>query len=125
MSRLHLELADSKSKYRPGEALEGVAFWELDAAPRSIEVRLFWRTQGKGTVDVEVVQALPFSGVGARDRRPFRFELPAGPYSVSGSLVSVVWGVEVVAEPGGDASSTEITLSPTGEEVRLTRVDGK
>jgi len=125
MSRLHLELADSKLKYRPGEALEGVAFWELDAAPRSVEVRLFWRTQGKGTVDVEVVQALPFTGVGARDRRPFRFLLPRGPYSVSGSLVSVVWGVEVVAEPGGDASSTEITLSSTGEEVRLTRVDGK
>jgi hypothetical protein len=125
MSRLHLELADSKVKYRPGEALEGVAFWELDAAPRSIEVRLFWRTQGKGTVDVEVVQALPFIGVGAQDRRPFRFALPPGPYSVSGSLVSVVWGVEVVAEPGGDASSAEITLSPTGEEVRLTRVDGK
>jgi hypothetical protein len=125
MSSLHLELADSKVKFRPGEALEGVAFWELDAAPRSIEVRLFWRTQGKGTVDVEVVQALPFVGVGARDRRPFRFALPQGPYSVSGSLVSVVWGVEAVVEPGGDSASTEITLSPTGEEVRLTRVDGK
>ncbi len=125
MSRMHLELADSKTKYRPGEALEGVAFWELDNAPRTLEVRLFWRTQGKGTVDVEVIQSLPFNGVGARDRRPFRFVLPPGPYSVSGSLVSVVWGVEIVTEPSGDAASVEITLSPTGEEVRLTRIDGK
>jgi hypothetical protein len=125
MSRMTLELADSKTKYRPGESLEGVAFWELDTAPRTLEVRLFWRTQGKGTVDVEVVQSLPFDGVGARDRRPFRFALPPGPYSVSGALVSVVWGVEIVTEPSEDAASVEITLSPTGEEVRLTRIDGK
>jgi hypothetical protein len=125
MSRMHVELADSKTKYRPGETLEGVAFWELDNAPRVLELRLFWRTQGKGTVDVEVVQALPFNGIGARDRRPFRFVLPAGPYSVSGSLVSVVWGVELVTEPVGDAASVEITLSPTGEEIRLTRIDDK
>jgi hypothetical protein len=122
---MHLELADSKTKYRPGEVLEGVAFWELDTAPRTLEVRLFWRTQGRGTVDVEVVQSLPFPGVGARDRRPFRMTLPPGPYSVSGTLVSVVWGVEIVTEPSGDSASAEITLSPTGEEVRLTRVDGK
>jgi len=125
MSRMQLELADGKTKYKPGEAVEGVAFWELDAAPRSVEVRFFWRTQGKGTVDLEVVQALPLTSKGARDRSAFRFPLPPGPYSVSGPLVSIVWGVEVVAEPGGDAASMEITYSATGDEVRLTAVGGK
>jgi len=125
MSRMQLELADGKTKYRPGETLEGVAFWELDNLPRTLELRLFWRTQGKGTVDVEVVASQPVDSPGARDRRPFRFALPPGPYSVSGSLVSIVWGVEIVTEPSGDAASVEITLSPTGEEVRLKRVDGK
>ena len=119
MSRVHLELADSKTKFRPGEALEGVAFWELDAAPRVLEVRLFWRTQGKGTVDLEIVHTVPLSGGGPRDRKPFRIVLPESPYSVSGKLVSIVWGVELVSEPKGDAVNVEIVISPSGEEVRL------
>lgn len=122
MSQIHVELADGKTKYRPGEAVEGVAFWELQAPAKSIELRLFWRTQGKGTVDVEIVQAQPLSG-GLNDRRPFRFVLPEGPYSVSGTLVSIVWGVELVSEPSGESSSVEITVSPTGEEIRLVKVD--
>lgn len=124
-SRMHLELADGKTGYRPGEALEGVAFWELDGAPASIEVRLYWQTQGKGTVDLETVQTVRFVGVGARDRRPFRIVMPPSPYSVSGKLVSIVWGVEVVAEPQGDSSHVEITMSPSGQEVRLDRTSGK
>ena len=125
MSRMHLELADGKTRYRPGETLEGVAFWDLDEAPRSIEVRLFWRTHGKGTVDLEVVQSVPFIGVGSKDRRPFRIVLPAGPYSFSGTLVSLVWGVELVAEPKGDGENIEITMSASGDEVRLDRKEKK
>jgi hypothetical protein len=125
MSRMHLELADGKTKYRPGEVVEGVAFWELAAQPQSVDVRLYWRTQGKGTVDLEVVRNVKFTQMGPQDRRPFRLELPASPYSVSGKLVSIVWGVEVVAEPGGDSTSVEIALSPTGEEVRLDRTPEK
>jgi hypothetical protein len=122
MSSLQVELADGKTKYRPGEAVEGVAFWELDAPPKSVEVRLFWRTEGKGTNDVQIVQAFPEPGNGQRDRRPFRFLLPPGPYSVSGTLVSIVWGVELVTEPSGESASVEITVSPTGEEIRLQKV---
>ena len=117
--RMHLELADGKTSYRPGGTLEGVAFWELDAAPEAIEVRLYWQTQGKGTVDLEIVQTVPLSGGGPRDRKPFRIVLPESPYSVSGKLVSIVWGVELVSEPKGDAVNVEIVISPSGEEVRL------
>jgi len=125
MSQMHLELADGKTEYRPGQSLEGVAFWELAEAPRTIEVRLYWQTQGKGTVDLEIVRTVTFNGVAAQDRRPFRIELPAGPYSVSGKLVSIVWGVELVAEPKGDSDNIEITISPTGREVRLDRGETK
>lgn len=122
---MHLELADSKTRYRPGETLEGVVFWELSQAPQWIEVRLFWQTRGKGTVDLEIVRTLRFADIGLQDRRPFRIALPPGPYSVSGKLVSIVWGVEIVSEPQGDAGHVEITLSPTGEEVRLDSVEQK
>jgi hypothetical protein len=122
--KLHLELANRKLRYRPGETMEGVAFWELDDAPGSVEVRLYWQTQGKGTVDLEIVQTVPFPGAVARDRKPFRITLPAAPYSVSGKLVSIVWGVELVAEPKGLSTHLEILISPTGEEVRLDRTSG-
>ena len=121
MKPLELQLANSKTKYRPGERLEGVAFWNLPDAPKSIELRFYWRTQGKGTVDLEVIRSVKFDGPPASDRRAFSMDLPAGPYSVSGKLVSIVWGVELVAEPQGDSDNVEIVLSPTGEEVRLDR----
>jgi hypothetical protein len=125
MNRMHLELADGKTRYRPGETVEGVAFWDLSSAPQSIEVRLYWRTQGKGTVDLEIVGNVKFSPVGPQDRRRFRLVLPAAPYSVSGKLISIVWGVEVVSEPKGESANIDLTLSPTGEEVRLDRTPAK
>ena len=119
MSNLHLELADGKTKYRPGETIEGVAFWELPELPKVLELRLFWRTQGKGMVDHQVVITVAFDGAQPTDRRPFRFPLPPAPYSVSGILVSIVWGLELVSEPNVGSAAVEIVLSPTGEEVRL------
>jgi len=121
VSGMNLELADGKTNYRPGEWVEGVAFWDLAAAPESIEVRIYWRTQGKGTQDLELVRNAKFTQVGLKDRRPFRLQLPAAPYSFSGKLVSLVWGVELVSEPQGESADLEIVLSPTGEEVRLDR----
>ena len=119
MSNLHLEIADGKTRYRPGEMIEGVAFWEFPELPKVLELRLFWRTQGKGTVDHQIVATVAFDGAQPTDRRPFRFALPAEPYSVSGILVSIVWGLELVAEPNIGSAAVEIVLSPTGEEVRL------
>jgi hypothetical protein len=116
---MSLELADSRTRYRPGERLEGVAFWDLPELPGSLEVRLYWRTEGKGIVDLEVVERVTFEGAASSERRPFSIELPEGPYSVRGKLVRIIWGVELVAEPGGRSGNVEITISPTGEELRL------
>lgn len=46
--------------------------------------------------------------------------LPADPYSFSGTLISLVWALEVVAEPGGAAGRIDVVVSPTGNEIRLT-----
>lgn len=120
MSSMHVELADGKTKYLPGETVEGVAFWDLPEAPKAVELHLYWSTQGKGTVDVEIVQTVRFDGIAAQDRRPFRMTLPPSPYSVSGTFVSIVWGIEIVEDPKGSlGNSTMLTMSPTGEEVKL------
>ncbi len=109
--------------FRPGETLEGTASWELAAAGATVEVRLFWTTEGKGTTDVEVVDTVRFEGVSAVDRRDFRFVLPKSPYSFSGKLISLLWGVEAVAPPGENSGRANFTMSPTGREILL-RKDG-
>src|SRR6185295_19180179 len=106
-------------------SIEGVAFWDLPAAPKTIEARLYWCAQGKGTVDLELVRTVPFDRPAPQDRRPFRMEVPAAPYSASGKLISIVWGVELVSEPAGDATNIDIVIAPTGEEVRLDRTPPK
>jgi hypothetical protein len=121
VNTLEVALAGGKSAFRPGEEVRGIASWSLEAAPASVEVRLFWHTQGKGDQDVEVVEKTAFEGPGASDRREFVFRLPGGPYSFSGKLISLVWSIEVVALPGDLAGRADIVLSPTGREIVIGR----
>jgi hypothetical protein len=119
LSWLRVETAEGRSAFRPGDAAEGTVSWRLERAPAAVELRLFWYTEGKGDRDVEIAAAVPFAEPGAEDRRAFQVRLPEAPYSFSGKLISVIWALEVVAEPGGETGRLEITVSPTGMEVLL------
>ena len=128
MSWISIELDDSRTAYRPGEEVSGAVLWVIDdeddpggGVPEieSAEVRLIWFTRGRGDRDSGIVAAEELPGPQATDRRRFSFPIPAGPYSVSGKLISLVWAVEAVLEPGSRAARTEITVSPTGREVVL------
>ena len=46
------------------------------------------------------------------------FRLPAGPYSFEGKLITLAWALEAVIA-GAVLGRLEITVSPTGEPVRL------
>lgn len=118
---LRIGLKNDQRAFRPGETLQGAAGWQWDQPPESAEVRLYWRTEGKGVPDVAVVAVVPFEQPAARDARPFQFQLPEGPYSFSGRLISLIWGVELVLHPGPHAARAEFVLSPTGEEILLYR----
>jgi hypothetical protein len=119
MSWIQIEMRDGVSAFRPGDIVEGTVRWLLDQPPRSLELRLFWFTQGKGDQDVGVVETVPFPDPSLEDRRPFRCRLPQGPYSFSGKLISLLWALEAVAEPGDVSGRQEITMSPTGQEILL------
>jgi hypothetical protein len=105
--------------YLPGEMLTGAAGWSLPAPPTSAEVRLFWHTAGKGTRDVRVVMAVPLDGPGAQDTRSFSLVLPTLPWSLDGRLVSLLWGIELVLEPGGRNVRRELIVSPDGAPAHI------
>ena len=52
MNELKVILRDGRRNFRGGETVEGVAGWRLEKPPKSVELRLFWFTRGKGTEDV-------------------------------------------------------------------------
>jgi len=120
-----IEIADGQHAFAPGERLAGSVRWRLPDDPAWVALRLYWRTEGKGTQDVDVVTEERFEAPGRDDRRPFDFPLPEGPYSFSGKLITLVWGLELVAEPGGAVAQTDLVISPTGAELRLAPPEGR
>jgi hypothetical protein len=121
MNQLKLGTRDNRTEFRPGDEIAGAAGWQLDQPPKSAEVRLFWYTRGKGTEDVSVVDTVRFDNPQREEARPFRFTAPAEPYSFSGRLISLVWALELVIEPGKESARFEFTLSSTGKEVLLNK----
>ena len=119
MNNLKIGLRDERKSFQPGEELTGAAGWELDKAPESIEVRLLWFTQGKGTEDVTVVNTVRFEAPKAAEARPFQFRLPPAPYSFSGKLISLLWAVELVALPKKQSARAAFVMAPGGKEVVL------
>ncbi len=56
---------------------------------------------------------------GSRGERDFSFELPLGPYSFSGSLITLAWALELVAIPSSEIERVEFVVAPTPVELRL------
>lgn len=117
MNEITLTLEGDRTAYRPGEAVSGTFSWSLDEAPESLSVRLLWFTQGKGTVDVGVVDERPMAAAEPFGQQGFRFRVPEGPYSFSGRLISLLWAVEAVATDPDAVTRVNLVVSPTLVEV--------
>lgn len=124
-----LELTNGTG-YRPGDDLTGTVSWDGFDPPDRGTIELSWTTQGKGDTDTEVVATVDIPALKrpgesarepleARDEREFSIPLPDAPYSFSGSLISVTWTLRARIEPGEHERSIEVTISPTGAELRL------
>ncbi len=120
MSELRLGLRENRTAYQPREEIVGAATWELDTPVERAAIHLLWFTRGKGTEDVEITDEIVFDAPQAGDTRTFSFQLPGAPYSFSGRLISLLWAVELVLEPGEDSAKVEFTMGPGGREVLIT-----
>jgi hypothetical protein len=119
MSLITVTVAEGRRAFAPEETIEGTASWRLDAPPRTAEVRLFYFTRGKGTRDVGVVSTVNFQEPAAGADTRFSFVAPREPHSFSGRLISLVWAVELVIEPGDLADRVELVIAPDGREIEL------
>jgi hypothetical protein len=124
MNTLKIATRDNRVAFRPGEEIVGAVAWQLDKPPRTIELRFFWFTRGKGTSDVKVLQTVRFNNPQSEEARPFQLRAPTEPCSFSGKLISLIWALELIVEPGKETERLEITISPTGEEIALYKTDG-
>ena len=119
MTELRIELAGDRVAFNPGEELAGSVNWSGEQGPRSLELRLFWFTRGKGIEDVGLIENLHFEQPLAQETRSFRLKLPQAPYSCLGTLVSVIWALELIAYPSKAVTRQEIMVGPGRKAVQL------
>jgi hypothetical protein len=117
-----ITLENGDGAFRPYDEIRGTVAWELEALPKSIELRLFWFTSGRGTPEAGVVEmrSLPASLQG---EERFSFSLPGSPYSLSGKLIQFTWALELVAEPLGQVGLREFILGPEKQTIELPAID--
>ena len=118
-SELRLELEAGRSSFAPGERIRGTATWRLSEPPEGLELRLFWYTEGKGERDIDIVDRIAVHSGSREGNHEFAFTAPEAPLSFSGKLISLIWAIELVRLPEGEAGRLEITLSRSGEEIRI------
>lgn len=119
---LVIQIRDHKTAFSPRETVIGEVSWQLDAPPKSAELRLLWRTSGRGSSDVGIVESTAFENPQAAETRPFAFTLPEGPYSFSGALITLRWGLELNIDPGDQAACVDFVVAPEERAVTLLRV---
>lgn len=119
MNELKITLRQQPAACEPGAQISGNASWRLDHAPKSVEVRLFYRTSGRGMQDVGVAQTVAFEAPMQEDSRSFTLTAPDAPYSFSGKLITLTWAAELVTLPSKDSASVDLVIAPGGTAVQL------
>ena len=116
---IQINIDAERTAFRPGESVNGSIAWALPVAPAQVSLELFWATRGKGTVDSEVVQSKQIKQPAAAGEEQFSLAIPNGPYSFSGKLVSLLWGLRLIIHPSQEQTQVNLTVSPTGQEINL------
>lgn len=115
MTELHLETLDNRTTFTPGETIAGVVAWDFPNTlpparlPRR-ELRLLWRTEGKGSQDRGIVDRRWFDQPVHSHAQPFALIAPPGPWSYDGTLLAIVWTLEL--EAGGRTQRLDIMIRP-------------
>ena len=119
MNELDINIAGGQKEFLPGEEIELELSWNLDHIADRVELRFVWNTSGKGDTDIGVAKVVPFDMPSQSHRTVTHVTLPIAPYTFSGRLISLMWGIELVAIPSGKSTRKAITIAPDGREVMI------
>jgi hypothetical protein len=87
-----------RKTYSPGETLRGVVSLDTKEADgvKSVEVAIYWMTEGKGDADrADVYRRVFGDGDIADSTLEFQVPLPLAPLSYEGIIIKIRWYVEV------------------------------
>lgn len=102
----------------PGELVRGEVLWDLEVEPESVVLSLGWWTSGKGTRDEDIVDSVTWRA-GRIGKESFSLQIPDGPYSFSGRLVSLEWALECTVKHGNAEALCSLVVSPHGAEIDI------
>jgi hypothetical protein len=113
------QLVSKKTHFDCGEEVQIALTWEFEVPQSHFEIRFVWSTHGKGDQDLQVVKKLKILAPGTSGQELVTTKLPSSPYSFSGKLISLVWGIEVIAFPSRENVRFDIVIGPNAQEVSL------
>ncbi len=117
MAQILIDCPDSR--VRPGGVIAGEALWDLEEDPGSITLSIGWWTEGKGARDERIIEAKEIKNAGRIGKDAFRFEVPTGPLSFSGKLISLNWAIEAGAVKGNAKAVHRFTVSIGDHEIDI------
>ncbi len=120
--RLEIRLDADGTWFQPGSSIVGEVRWHgLEPETEALDLRLFWYTQGKGTQDVGLATTRRIARPGPSGSRRFALNVPEGPYSFSGRLITLAWALELVELPDLESVREDLLIGPRPVEVDLRR----
>jgi hypothetical protein len=108
---------DGRTARRPGETFELEATWNIPTVAKQFEVSLFWETKGWGNPDLDEITMIDARTDKVQGTKRYQFTVPAGPWSFTGSLITLGWIVEMVADQ--ESARYEFTVGPTDAPIVL------
>lgn len=119
---IHIDY-DNKD-YTPGDTITGTVLWTPDSMgkrKKDVRISLFYQTSGRGTQEIHTVAEQKWSA--DMIKGTFEFILPNEPYSFSGELIALTWGLEAVSGSGKETAIYDISLTPNGQELILKSIE--
>src|SRR5262245_10729919 len=113
-------LKGSTNQYRPEQKIYGTVHWNLPQSSEQIELSLLWYTIRPGPLEhlrlvgggSTMVDSLLIQSPLQIASQDFEFSIPIGPYTYTGKLFSIIWGVLAVSKPDNTKSSIHLTVHP-------------
>ena len=92
-------------------------------AARNTQINLRLVTEGRGTQDGKIEAELDWITNQLSGKEAFQFKLPPTPYSFTGHLTSLQWGLELSIKKSKDTYVQNITLAPDLKSIDLPLID--